>query len=80
MLCRLSTKELAKESGALAKVRVGTKKVAKMEGRTLGRKVVARTEAKGKRKVARERPEHVERVAHSCMVQDWRQQHFVRHR
>ena len=32
-------------------------------GRTHDRKVVARKEAKGKRKVARERPEYVERVA-----------------
>ena len=41
----------------MARVRAGTKKVAKvakMEGRTHGRKAVARKEAKGKGKVARE--------------------------
>ena len=56
-LCRLSTKELAKESGALARVRTGMRRVAKaarMEERIVGRKAAARKEAKGKRKVARE--------------------------
>ena len=49
-LCRLSTKELAKENGAVAKVRIGTRKVAKAakaEERTRGREAVARKEAKG---------------------------------
>ena len=72
MLCRLTAKELAKESGALARVRAGTKKVpkvAKVEERTHGRKAVARKEAKGKRNVARERPEHVGRVARQDTLQ-----------
>ena len=45
----VSAKERAKESGALARVRAGTRKVAKvakMEGRTRGRKAVARKEGK----------------------------------
>ena len=49
------------ESGAFARVRAGTRKVAKMEGRTHVRKAVARKEAKGKGRVAREKPEHVGR-------------------
>ena len=55
----------------MARVRAGTRKVAKMKGRTRGRKAAARKEAKGKRKVAREKPEHVGRR---------RQQQIVRHR
>ena len=61
-ICRLSIKELAKESGALAKVRIGKRKVAKVartEERTHGIKAAARKEAKGKRKVARENPDRV---------------------
>ena len=38
-------------------------KVAKMVGKTNGRRAVSRKEATGKRKVARETPEHVGRVA-----------------
>ena len=68
-LCRLST---AKESVALAKVRIGTIKVAKvarMEERTLGRRAAARKEAKGKRKVTRENPRRVGRVARQDTLQ-----------
>ena len=59
-----STKERAKESGALARVRIGMRRVAKvarMEERTPGRKAAARKEVKGKRKGAREKPESVGR-------------------
>ena len=38
-------------------------KVARMKERTFGRKAAARKEAKGKRKVAREKQERVGRVA-----------------
>ena len=64
MLCRLFTKELAKVSGALARVSTGMRraaKVARMEERTPGRRAAARKEAKGKRKVAREKRERVGR-------------------
>ena len=44
-------------------------KAARMEERTPDRKAVARKEAKGKRKVARERPEHVGRVARQDILQ-----------
>ena len=63
-LCKLFTKEQAKENKVLERVRVGMKegtdvaKVAKMhtrEERTHGRRVVARKEAKGKRKVTKEK-------------------------
>ena len=49
----------------------GTKvaKVAKMEERIHGRMAVARKEAKVKRKVAREKPEHVGRVARQATMQ-----------
>ena len=50
----------------MARVTTGTKKaakVARMEGRTHGREAVARKEAKGKRKVAREKPERAGHVA-----------------
>ena len=50
----------------MAKVRIGTKKVAKVarrEERIHGRRAAARKEAKGKRKVARENPERVGRAA-----------------
>ena len=50
----------------MAKVRTRMRRAAKaarMEERTLGRKAAARTEAKGKRKVAREKPERVGRAA-----------------
>ena len=49
----------------MERVRVGMKKctkvakVAKMEERAHGRSAVARMDAKGKRKVVREKPEHV---------------------
>ena len=69
-------KELVKESGVLARVRVGmakVAKVAKMGGRTHGRKAVARKEAKGTRKVEQDR-------THCSVVQKGRQQNFVRHR
>ena len=72
MLYRLFKKERAKESGALARLRAGTRKVAKvakMEGRTHERKAMARKEAKGKRRVAREKPEHVGRVARHDTLQ-----------
>ena len=62
----VSPKELAKENEALERVRVRTKKdteVAMMGERTHGRRAVARKEAKGKRKVAREKQEHVGRAA-----------------
>ena len=80
-LCRLSTKELAKESGTLAKVRTGTRKVATMEERTHGRRAEARKEAKGKRKVARESPERVGRVARqdTLQLEERRKQKPVRH-
>ena len=58
----VSAKELAKESGALARVRIGMRRVAKaarMEERTPDRKAAARKEAKDNRKVAREKPERV---------------------
>ena len=73
--CRLSKKEAAKEHGALDRVRVSTKKytkvatVAKMERRTLGRRAVARKEAKGRREVAVQKPEHVGRVARQDTLQ-----------
>ena len=44
-------------------------KMAKMEGRTRGRKAAAGKEAKGKRKAAREKPEHVGRVARQDTLQ-----------
>ena len=44
-------------------------KVAKMEGRSHDRRAVASMEAKGRRKVARERPEHVGRVARRATLQ-----------
>ena len=50
----------------------GTRKVAKvtkMNGRTHGRKGVARKEANGKRKMAREKPENVGRVARQDTLQ-----------
>ena len=56
------TKKPAKESGALARVRIGMRteaKAARTEEKTLGRKAVARNEAKDKRKAERERPERV---------------------
>ena len=55
-ICKLSTKELARESGALAKVRVRMKrmaKVARTEAKDPGRKAVVRKEAKDKRRVAK---------------------------
>ena len=56
----------------LARFRAGTKKVAKVAktvGRINGRKSVARKGAKGKRKVAREKPERVGRVARQNTLQ-----------
>ena len=53
MHCRLSTKELAKESGALARVRVVTNKVAKvarMEGNNLWQKGSGKKGGKGQQK------------------------------
>ena len=47
----------------------GTRKVAKVDGRTRGRKAVARKEADGKRNVAREKPENVGRVARQDTLQ-----------
>ena len=47
----------------MARVRTETRKVAKMEEKTLGRKAAVRKEAKGKRKAAREKPERVGRAA-----------------
>ena len=44
-------------------------KVAKVDGRTHDRKAVARKEANGKRKVAREKPENVGRVARQDTLQ-----------
>ena len=71
-LCRPSTKELAKESWALARVRTGMRRVAKaarMEEKTIGRKAVARKEAKGKRKAVRETPERAGRAARQDTLQ-----------
>ena len=59
----------------MGRVRVGMNKgtkvakVTTMGGRTLGRRVAARKGAKGKRKVAREKPEHVGRVARQDTLQ-----------
>ena len=56
----------------MAKARTGMRKgakVARMEGRTHGRKAAARKEAKGKRKVAREKQERVGRVARQDTLQ-----------
>ena len=44
-------------------------KAARMEERTLGRKAAARKEAKGKRKVAREKPERVGRATRQDTLQ-----------
>ena len=44
-------------------------KVAKMEGRTHGRRAVARREAQGKGRVAREKPDHVGRAARQATLQ-----------
>ena len=55
-LCKLSTKELEKESGALTRVRSGVRRVAKVartEAKDPGRKAVVRNEAKDKRKAKR---------------------------
>ena len=56
-------KGLAKASGVLEKVRAGMRRAAKAEERTHGRKAVAGKEAKGRRKVANVRQEHVGRAA-----------------
>ena len=61
----VSPKELAKENKALERVRVGTRR---HRGGDDGKRnpwqmAVARKEAKGKRKVAREKQEHVGRAA-----------------
>ena len=56
----------------LARVRTGMRRVAKaarMEERTIGRKAVARKEAKGKRKAARETPERAGRAARQDTLQ-----------
>ena len=72
MLYKLSTKELAKESGALAKATIGTRreaKVAKMEEKAHGRKAVARKEAKDKRRVAKVKTGRAGRVARQDILQ-----------
>ena len=77
-------KERATENEVLERVSVGLKKdtkVAKMQlrnGRTHDRRAVVRKEAKGKRWVAREKPEHVGRP-HCSVVSNGRQQKLVRH-
>ena len=68
MLYKLSTKELAKESGALAKVSIGTRreaKVAKREEKAQGRKAVA----KDKRRVAKVKAGRAGRVARQDILQ-----------
>ena len=63
---------MARESEAFAKARIGMRKgpkVARMEERTHGRKAAAGKEAKGKRKVAREKQERVGRVARQDTLQ-----------
>ena len=62
-------KGTAKESGALARVRIGTRKVARMKESTRGRRAAARKEPKGKRKVARENPGRVGRVTRQDTLQ-----------
>ena len=72
MLYKLSTKELAKESGALAKVSIGARreaKVAKMEEKAHGRKAAARKEAKDKRRVAKVKTGRAGRVARQDTLQ-----------
>ena len=62
----------AKENGDSAKVKIGTRKVAKVartEERTHGRRAAARKEAKGKRKVAREKPQRVGRAVRQDTLQ-----------
>ena len=71
-------KEPAMENEVLERVSVGLKKdpkVAKVarvqlrKGRTHDRRAVVKKEAKGKRRVAREKPEHVGRVARQATLQ-----------
>ena len=56
----------------MARVRAGMRKVAKAakaEERTRGRKAVVRKEAKGRRKVAKEKRGHVGRAARQVTLQ-----------
>ena len=56
----------------MAKVTIGVRRVAKverMEERTRGRRAATRKEEKGKRRVAKENPEHVGRVTRQDTLQ-----------
>ena len=70
--CRLSTKEQVKENGDSAKVKIGVRKAAKvqrMEERIRGRRGALVKEEKGKRRVAKEIPEHVGRAVRQDRLQ-----------
>ena len=65
-------KATGKGKGKSAKVKIGMRKAAKvdtMEERTRGRRAAARKEEKGKRRVAKENPEHVGRAARHDTLQ-----------
>ena len=73
MRCRLSTKEPTKENEDPTKVKIGMRNAGKRwkgwRKKTRGRRAAASKEEKGKKRVARENPEHVGRATRQVTMQ-----------